>query len=119
MNHEDDTDPWFSQRPETPLWDAAEYNQLISAGPLLPVLEQYANVGSYDPTTPAGIPWQVQAHGANADRCMGDQLQVANVANQGPSCSAWQQVATMYLPSTSNTGCYGGTTPTNISWQAS
>ena len=46
MNHEDGTDPWFSQRPETPPWDAAEYNQLISAGPLLPLLEQYASIGT-------------------------------------------------------------------------
>ena len=38
---------------------------------------------SYDPTTHTGIPWQVQAQGANADRCTGDQLQVANVENQG------------------------------------
>ena len=45
MNHEDDIDPWFSLRPEAPPWDAAEYNQLISAGPLLPLLEQYANIG--------------------------------------------------------------------------
>ena len=45
MNHEDSTDPWFSQRPETPPWDATECNQLISAGPLLPLLEQYAGVG--------------------------------------------------------------------------
>ena len=39
--------------------------------------------GSYDTTTHIGIPWQVQTQGANADRCTGDQLQVANVANQG------------------------------------
>ena len=45
MNHEDGTDPWVSQRPETPPWDAAEYSQLISAGPLLPLLEQYAGIG--------------------------------------------------------------------------
>ena len=45
MNHEDGADAWGSQRPETPPWDAAEYNQLISAGPLLPLLEQYAGVG--------------------------------------------------------------------------
>ena len=113
MNHEDGTNPWFSQRPEAPPWDAAEYNQLISTWPLLPLLEQYVNIGmmhdkkgtvamfvtrkmafylcptmsffagSYDPTTHTGIPWQVQAQGANADRCTGDQLQVANVANQG------------------------------------
>ena len=35
------------------------------------------------PHTYTGIPWQVQAHGANANRCTDDQLQVANVANQG------------------------------------
>ena len=45
MNHEDGADPWVSQRPETPPWDAAEYSQLISAGPLLPLLEQYAGIG--------------------------------------------------------------------------
>ena len=45
MNHKDGTDPWVSQRPETPPWDAAEYSQLISAGPLLPLLEQYAGIG--------------------------------------------------------------------------
>ena len=45
MNHEVNTDPWFSQRPETPPWDAAEYSQLISAGPLLPLLEQFAGIG--------------------------------------------------------------------------
>ena len=46
MNHEDGTDPWLSQRPETPPWDAAEYNQLISSGPLLPLLEHYAGIGT-------------------------------------------------------------------------
>ena len=45
MNHEDDTDPWVSQRPEMPPWDAAEYSQLISAGPLLPLVGQYAGIG--------------------------------------------------------------------------
>ena len=45
MNHEDGADAWGSQRPETPPWDAAEYNQLISAGPLLPLLEQYVSIG--------------------------------------------------------------------------
>ena len=45
MNHEDGTDAWGSQRPETPPWDATEYSQLISSGPLLPLLEQYAGVG--------------------------------------------------------------------------
>ena len=45
MNHEDGADAWGSQRPETPPWDASEYSQLISAGPLLPLLEQYAGVG--------------------------------------------------------------------------
>ena len=113
MNHEDGADPWVSQRPETPPWDAAEYNQLISSGPLLPLLEQYANIGtmhdqkgtvamfvtrkmafylcptmsffagSYDTTTHTGIPWQVQSQGANTDKCTGSQLQLANVANQG------------------------------------
>ena len=47
MNHEDGTDDWGSQRPETPPpFDASEYSQLISAGPLLPLLEQYAGVGT-------------------------------------------------------------------------
>ena len=45
MNHEDGADTWGSQRPETTPWDASEYSQLISAGPLLPLLEQYAGVG--------------------------------------------------------------------------
>ena len=45
MNREGGADAWGSQRPETPPWDAAEYSQLISAGPLLPLLEQYAGVG--------------------------------------------------------------------------
>ena len=45
MNHEDGADAWGSQRPETPPWNASEYSQLISAGPLLPLLEQYAGVG--------------------------------------------------------------------------
>jgi hypothetical protein len=113
MNHEDGTDPWFFGRPQAPPWDAIEYNQLISAGPLLPLLEQYATIGtmrdqkvtvdmfvdlemafylcttmtlftgSYDTTTQAGIPWQVATQGAIGDRYAGDQLQVANVANQG------------------------------------
>ncbi|XBI46127.1 hypothetical protein VPH35_110443 [Triticum aestivum] len=39
--------------------------------------------------------------------------------NVGPSCSTWHQAATMYLPSTSYTGCYSGTTSANLSWQAS
>ena len=39
--------------------------------------------GSYDTTTQAGIPWQVATQGAIGDRYAGDQLQVANVANQG------------------------------------
>ena len=39
--------------------------------------------GSYDTTTHIGIPWQVPTQGTNADRCTGDQLQVANMANQG------------------------------------
>ncbi|XP_048560943.1 uncharacterized protein LOC125541630 [Triticum urartu] len=86
---------------------------------MLPLLEQYAGIGSYDSTTLRGIPWQVQSQGANADKCTGDQLQVANVANQGPSCSTWHQAATMYLPSTSYTGCYGATTSANVSWKAS
>ena len=46
MNHEDGADAWGSQRPETPPWDAAEYSQLISAGPLLPLLEQYADIAT-------------------------------------------------------------------------
>ena len=45
MNHEDGADAWGSQRPETPPWNASEYSQLISAGPLLPLLEQYAGIG--------------------------------------------------------------------------
>ena len=45
MNHKDGADAWGSQMPETPPWDASEYNQLISAGPLLPLLEQYAGIG--------------------------------------------------------------------------
>ena len=46
MNHEDGADDWGSQRPETPPpLDASEYSQLIFAGPLLPLLEQYAGVG--------------------------------------------------------------------------
>ena len=114
MNHEDGTDPWLSQRPETPPWDAAEYNQLISSGPLLPLLEHYAGIGtmhdkqrrkvamfvtmkmsfylcpttyffagSYDQTTIRGAAWKVSSQGANADKCTGNQLQLANVANQG------------------------------------
>ena len=46
MNHEDGADTWGSQRPETPPWDALEYSQLISAGPLLALLEQYAGIGT-------------------------------------------------------------------------
>ena len=113
MNHEDGTDPWVSQRPETPLWDAAEYSQLISAGPLLPLLVQYVGIGMMHdnkkrtfamfvtmniafylcPTmsfsqilmtkTHSGGTWQVQSQGANTDKCTGNQLQLANVANQG------------------------------------
>ena len=45
MNHEDGADAWGSQRPEMPPWDASEYSQLISAGPLLPLLEQYVGIG--------------------------------------------------------------------------
>jgi len=45
MNHKDGTDSWVSQRPETPPWDVTEYSQLVSAGPLLPLLEQYAVIG--------------------------------------------------------------------------
>ena len=45
MSHGDDADLFGSQRPETPPWDAPEYSQLISAGPLLPLLEQYAGIG--------------------------------------------------------------------------
>ena len=45
MNHEDGADTWGSQRPEMPPWDASEYSQLISAGLLLPLLEQYAGIG--------------------------------------------------------------------------
>ena len=46
MNHEDRADPWFSGRPQAPFWDEIEYNQLIFAGPLLPLLEQYTNIGT-------------------------------------------------------------------------
>ncbi|XP_044337730.1 uncharacterized protein [Triticum aestivum] len=105
MNHEDGADDWGSQRPETPPpFDASEYSQLISAGPLLPLLEQYAGVGSYDQNTLRGAPWQVQSQGANADKCTGSQLQLASMANQEPSCSTWNRAAPMYLPSTSYTG---------------
>ena len=45
MSHGDGTDLFGSQRPETPPWDAAEYSQLISAGPMLPLLGQYAGIG--------------------------------------------------------------------------
>ena len=45
MNHEGGAGDWGSQRPETAPWDATEYSQLISSGPLLPLLEQYAGVG--------------------------------------------------------------------------
>jgi len=112
MNHEDGTDPWFSQRLQALPFDLIEYNQLISAGPLLPLLKQYANLGtmhdkkwtvdmfvglkmafylcttmslfagSYETNTQAGIPWQVATQGAIGDRYTGDQLQVANMANQ-------------------------------------
>ena len=46
MNHEDGADTWGSQRPEMPPWDASKYSQLISAGPLLALLEQYAGIGT-------------------------------------------------------------------------
>ncbi|XP_044430549.1 uncharacterized protein [Triticum aestivum] len=119
MNHGDGADPWGYRRPETPLWDVAEYNQLISAGPLLPLLEQYVGIGSYDQNTLSGAPWQVQPQGANTDKCTGSQLQLANVANQEPSCSTWHQAAPMYLPSMSYTSYYGAATPAIVSWQAS
>lgn len=122
MNHEDGADDWGSQRPEMPPpFDALEYSQLISAGPLLPLLEQYAGVGSYDQNTLRGALWQVQSQGANADKCTGSQLQLqlASMANQEPSCSTWNQAAPMYLPSTSYTGYYAGGDPANVSWQAS
>ena len=45
MSHGDGTDLFGSQRPETPPWDATEYSQLISAGLLLLLLEQYAGIG--------------------------------------------------------------------------
>ena len=45
MNHEDGADTWGSERPETPPSDASEYSQLSSAGPLLPLLEQYVGIG--------------------------------------------------------------------------
>ncbi|XP_037446118.1 uncharacterized protein LOC119315702 [Triticum dicoccoides] len=103
MNREGGADAWGSQRPETPPWDAAEYSQLISAGPLLSLLEQYAGVGSYDQNTLRGAPWQVQSQGTNTDIFTGNQPQLASMANQGPSCSPWHQPAPMYLPSTSYT----------------
>ena len=31
----------------------------------------------------SGAAWQVSSQGANADKCTGNQLQLANVANQG------------------------------------
>jgi len=113
MNPGDGTNPWFSGQPQAPPWDAIGYNELISAGPLLPLLEQYANIGtmreekvtfnmfvdmkmafflcitmslfigSYDTTTPPGISWQVATQGAIDNRDARDQLQVAHVANQG------------------------------------
>ena len=45
MTHKGGAGDWGSQRPETAPWDATEYSQLISSGPLLPLLEQYAGVG--------------------------------------------------------------------------
>ena len=108
MNHEDGTDPWVSQRPETPPWDAAECSQLISAGLLLPLLEQYASIGMMHDNKEKNIchvrddeddillmsctvifyagsydQRQVQSQGANADKCTGSQLQLASMANQG------------------------------------
>ncbi|XP_037456052.1 uncharacterized protein LOC119326518 [Triticum dicoccoides] len=119
MNHKDGADAWGSQRPETPPWDASEYSQLISAGPLLPLLEHYAGIGSYDQNTLRGPPWQVQSQGANTDKCTGSQLQLASMANQESSCSTWHQAAPIYLPSTSYTGYYAGGNPAYVSWQAS
>ena len=46
MNHEDGTGPWFFGQPQAPPWDVIGYNELISAGPLLPLLEQYAGMGT-------------------------------------------------------------------------
>ena len=49
---------------------------------------------SYDTTTPPEIPWQVATQGAIGDRYAGDQLQVANVANQGNAKNSmliWQK----------------------------
>ena len=43
----------------------------------------YFLAGSYDQTTIRGAAWQVSSQGANADKCTGNQLQLANVANQG------------------------------------
>ena len=48
---------------------------------LCPTISFFA--GSYDQTTVRGAPLQVQSQGANADKCTCNQLQVANVANQG------------------------------------
>ena len=39
--------------------------------------------GSYNMNTQAGVSWQVGTRGAIGDRYTGNQLQVANVANQG------------------------------------
>jgi len=46
--------------------------------------------GSYDQNTFRGAPWQVQSQGANTDKCTGNQLQLANVANQGNACEKWK-----------------------------
>ena len=40
----------------------------------------YFLAGSYDQTTIRGAAWQVSSQGANADKCTGNQLQLANVA---------------------------------------
>ena len=46
MNQKDGADHWLSQNPAMHPWDASEYNQLIFAGPLLPLLEQYVSMGT-------------------------------------------------------------------------
>ena len=48
---------------------------------LCPTISFFA--GSYDQNTFRGPPWQDQSQGANTDKCVGIQLQVANVASQG------------------------------------
>ncbi|XP_044978961.1 uncharacterized protein LOC123446407 [Hordeum vulgare subsp. vulgare] len=72
MTPGDGTNSWFARQPQAPPWDALEYNKLISAGPLLPRMQQYANIGY------GGIPWKVSP------------LQAI-----GASTSAWQQLTSV------------------------